>query len=215
MRAATLSLKLAAAREQLEGALIDHWRKHAASATEMNLARSDLDQSQKLADELHVARALINTLAEQRDLLRRKQAQFELLTPPAGTVFGAELLRLVGHYFKGAEICRVADARQLLLRIQVPEREIGDMHFGQPVRLNARAFPECSFYGTVSKIGNESEPDESQQATYRVELMVENEDGSLRSGMTTFVRIEFGRQMMGHILLHKFQQAVRPELWLL
>jgi multidrug resistance efflux pump len=219
-RAATLALELQAARERLTAALIEHRRKHTSTATDMHVARSDLgaerSQIEKLSGELRSMRALIGTLEERRDLLRRKHAQFELTTPRAGTVFGEDLLRLVGHYFqKGAEVCRVADTRQLLVRIQVPEREIGDVRVGHPVRLKTRSYPDHIFRGVVSKIGGESEQDQYNQATYRVELTIENSDGLLRPGMTAFARIDFGRQMIGRILLHKLKQALRPELWML
>jgi multidrug efflux pump subunit AcrA (membrane-fusion protein) len=219
-RASTLAFELAAARQRLEAALIEHRRKHASTATEVKVARSDLGaerlQIERLSSELRAMRSLINTLEERRDLLQRKQAQFELVTPRAGTVFGEDLPRMIGHYFqKGAEICRVADTRQLLLRIRVPEREIGDVRLGYPVRLKARSFPDQVFRGVVSKIGSESELDEHNQATYRVELTIDNSEGLLRPGMTAFARIDFGRQMVWRILLHKIKQALRPELWML
>jgi putative peptide zinc metalloprotease protein len=219
-RASTLAIELAAARERLDAALIEHRRKHTSTATEMGLARSDVGAEQlqiaKLGGELRALRHLMGTLESRRDLLQRKQQQFELATPRAGTVFGEELPRLIGQYFeKGVEICRVADTRQLLVRIQVPEREIGDVRVGHPVRLKARSYPDRIFRGVVSKIGGESELDQHQQATYRVELTIENGDGLLRPGMTAFARIDFGRQMIGRILLHKIKQALRPELWML
>ena len=89
---------------------------------------------------------LISTLTVRRDLLRGRLEQFELVTPRAGAVFGEELPRLVGQYFpKGAEICRVADTRRLLARIQASEREIGDVRVGHPVRLKVGAYPTMSF----------------------------------------------------------------------
>jgi multidrug resistance efflux pump len=137
----------------------------------MNLARSDADaeqlQIEKLSSELHARYSFISTLKARQDLLQSKRAQLELATPRAGTVFGEELPHRVGQYFeKGAEICRVADTRQLLLRIQVPEREIGDVRIGHPVRLKARSYPDRIFRGVVSRLGSESEPDEHKQATY-------------------------------------------------
>jgi hypothetical protein len=33
--------------------------------------------------------------------------------------------------------------------------------------------------------------------------------------MTAFARIDFGRRMIGRILLHKLRQALRPELWMI
>ena len=75
-------------------------------------------------------------------MLEQKRAQFELVTPLAGVVFGEELPRLVGQYFqKGVEVCRIADTRQLLLRIQVPEREIGDVQVGYSVPPQGARFP--------------------------------------------------------------------------
>jgi multidrug efflux pump subunit AcrA (membrane-fusion protein) len=151
-----------------------------------------------------------------RDLLRHRQAQCVLVTPRAGTVFGEELPRMVGQYFpKGAEVCRVAQTYQLLVRIQVPESEIGDVRVGDPVRLKVRAFSDRRFRGVVSKLGSEGEPDRNQRMTYRVELTMQNPDGLLRPGMTAFARIDFDRQMIGRILLHKLKQALRPELWML
>jgi hypothetical protein len=147
--------------------------------------------------------------------LQRKRAQFELTTARAGWVFGEELPRSIGQFFvKGAEICRVADTRQLLLRIQVPEREIADVRVGLPVRLKVRALPDQTFLGTVSKLGSESERDELQQPVWRVELTIENQAGLLRPGMTAFARVDYGRQPLGQVLAHKLRQGLRPELWL-
>jgi multidrug efflux pump subunit AcrA (membrane-fusion protein) len=103
----------------------------------------------------------------------------------------------------------------LLVRIQVPEHEIGDVGVGNPVRLKVRAYPDRIFQGVVSKIGAEGEPDQHQQVTYRVELTIENPDTLLRPGMGAFARIDFGRWMIGRILSHKIKRALRPELWML
>ena len=80
--------------------------------------------------------------------------------------------------------------------------------------VRTRAFAENTFYGKVSKIAAESERDENNQATYRVELTIENTGGALRPGMTAFARIDFGSRMNGSILAHKIKQVLRPELWL-
>jgi multidrug efflux pump subunit AcrA (membrane-fusion protein) len=219
-QASTLAIEVAAARDRLEAALIEHRRKRTSVATDMQVARSEVSaaalQAEKLSGELRSMRNVIRTLEDRRDLLLRKRAQFELITPRAGAVFGEDLPRSVGQHFqKGAEILRVADTRQMLVRIQVSEREIGDVRVKHPVRLKVRAYPDHTFIGTVSKIGAESEVDQNQQATYRVELMIENAEGLLRPGMTAYARIEFDRQSVGRILLHKIKQALRPELWLL
>jgi multidrug resistance efflux pump len=186
----------------------------------MNVARSDQSAERfeiaKLSGEIGGVRELIRTLESRRDLLARKRAQFELRATATGAIFGEDLPRQVGQYFqKGAEICRVADTRELLVRIRVSEREIGDVRPGHAVRLKTRSFPDRTFRGVVSKIGGESELDQYGQATYRVELTVENHEGLLRPGMTAFARIDFDRRMFGSILAHKIKQSLRPELWML
>lgn len=219
-RAATLAGSLDAARQRLNAALIEHRRLLTATAAEVRLAETDAGTErmtlEKLSGELHGLRELIASLESRRDLLLRKRGQFDLTTVRAGMVFGEELPRLTGQFFqKGAEICRVADTRQLLVRIQVPEREIGDIRVGHSVRLKARAFPDQTFRGTVTNIGGESETDSTGQTVYRVELTIENKEALLRPGMTAFARIDFDRQMIGRILLHKIKQTLRPELWML
>lgn len=204
-RAATLAEALAAARERLGAALIEHRRKQAGTTTEVNVARSDLSaermQIARLGGELAGMRELVATLESRRDLLLRKRSQLDLIATRGGTVFGEDLQRMVGQFFqKGQEICRIADTRQLLLRIQVPEREMGGVRVGNPVKLKTRAFPDRVFRGVVSKIGGESETDSYGQATYRVELTIENGDGSLRPGMTAFARIDFDRRLIAAIV---------------
>jgi hypothetical protein len=218
-RVATLAIEQTGMRERLEAALTVHRRQYTSTTTDMELAHSDLKaatlQINRLGGELQAMRNLAATLESRRDLLLRKRAQFELVTSHAGMVFGEDLPRSVGQFFqKGSEICRVADTHRLLLRVQVPEREIGDVNLGYRVRLRTRSFPDRTFQGAVSKIGGESERDQNNQATYRVELMIENSDGLLRPGMTAYARIEFGRQRVGRILIHNMNQALRPELWL-
>jgi multidrug resistance efflux pump len=220
MRAATLANTCAGARQRLQAALIEHRRKYTNTVTEVELAQSDLSAEQKeigkLRGELKTMRELIGTLAVRRGLLDRKNAQFKLVAPRSGVIFGEDLPKMLGQFFvKGTEICRIADTRQMLLRINVPEREIGDVRSGQAVRLKARSFPDHVFHGVVSRISGESETDQNGQASYRVELTIENADGLLRPGMTGFARIYFDRQMIGRIIWHKLKQSLRPELWML
>jgi multidrug resistance efflux pump len=219
-RASTAAMELAGAREHLEAALIEHGRKLTGLSTEVEMARSKAGTArleiEKLTSELSATRALLGALEHRHRLLEARRAQFVLTAPRTGTVFGEDLPRMVGQFFpKGAEICRIVNTRQLLLRIQVPERLIGDVRAGDPVRLRTRSFPGQVFRGVVSTIGGQSEPDQYEQATYRVELVIDNLDGLLRPGMTAFARIDFGRQMIGRILAHKLWQVLRPELWLL
>ena len=218
--ATTLAIAHEASLDRLDAALVEHRRRHKATTTDLYLAGSDVDaaalQVEKLGRELTSIRALMGSLEARRDLLERRRGQFLLVTPRAGNVFGEDLpLMLKRHFRKGEEICRIADTHLMLVRVQVSEREIGEVRLGRRVRLKTASFPDKTFYGTVSKIGSESEKEESRRSNYRVELTIENSDGSLRPGMTAFARIDSGRRRLGGWLLYKTRRALRPELWIL
>jgi len=173
-------------------------------------------QVASLGVQVGAAGRLRLSLEERLELLQRKRAQFALLAPVAGTVFGEDLPRMKGRYLsKGAEICRVAYTLELLARVQVPEQALGDVAVGNPVRLKTRSHPDRLFHAVVSRIGGESEPDADGRRSYRVELTVKNSDGLLRDGMTVFARVDYGTRPIAWLLAHKLRQALRPEIWML
>jgi hypothetical protein len=215
-----LASDLEASRERLNAALVEHRRRHDNTETELNVARTSLAagraQAANLNLQIEAARRLRAPLEERLALLERKRAQFALVAPVGGTLFGDDLPRMLGQYFsKGAEICRIAATQELLVRVQVPEQALGDVAMGQSVRVKTRAFPDRLFRGVVSRIGGESELDPNGQRSYRVELTIQNQDGLLRPGMTVFSRVDFGRHMVAWLAVHKLKQALRPEMWML
>jgi multidrug efflux pump subunit AcrA (membrane-fusion protein) len=158
---------------------------------------------------------LTETITATKRLLRAQLPAYAEAYAEVSEHIRMEAEEIQGRYFpKGSEICRVAETRQLLARIQMPEREIGDIRPGNPVRLKVRAHPSQVFRGSVAKIGSESELDSGGQVIYRVELIIENTDDLLRPGMTAFARVDFDRRMIGGILLYKLKQSLRPELWM-
>jgi putative peptide zinc metalloprotease protein len=219
-KASALAFDLAAARERLEAALIEHHRRRRSLETEMTVADSHLEagrtQAASLSHQVEASRRLSASLQDQLALLESKRAQFTLTSPVAGALFGEDLPRMRGQYFlKGAEICRIAYTQELLARVQVPEQALGDIGVGLRVRLKTRAYPDRLFHAVVSRIGGESELDANGQRSYRAELTVHNTEGLLRQGMTVFVRIDFGRYPIGWLVAHKLKQALRPEIWIL
>jgi len=219
-KSAALAFDLSAARERMNAALIEHNRRQASTETAVNVAASNLGagraQVSNLTSQLHATRRLHKSIEERLDVLEQKRMQFDLVAPLAGTLFGEELPRALGqHFSQGGEICRVADMRELLVRVLVAEQEVGDIATAQGVRVKTRAFPDRIFHGAVSRIGGDSELDSNGQRSFRVELTIQNENGLLRPGMTVFARIDFGRHTVAWLAVHKLKQALRPELWML
>jgi multidrug efflux pump subunit AcrA (membrane-fusion protein) len=219
-RAASLSSQLIAARDRLNAALIEHGRRRAKAQSEANVAGTNVAaaeaHSARLGRQIEAARKLHESLLATLSVLEQKRAQFTIPSPRVGTLFGEDLPGMLGKYFpKGAEICRVADTREVLVRIQVGEEALSDIRLGQNVRVKARSFPDRVFRGAVSKLGGEGEVGENGQRTYRLEFTIQNEEGLLKPGMTVFARADFGRRPIIWLLAHKLKQALRPEIWML
>lgn len=219
-RAASLSSRLVAARDRLNAAFIEHQRRRVKAQSEANVAATNVSaaeaQSAGLGRQIDATRTLRESLLATLSVLEQKRSQFIIPSPRAGTLFGEDLPGMLGKYFaKGAEICRVADIREVLVRIQVGEESLSDIRMGQNVRVKARSFPDRVFRGTVSKIGGEGEIGENGQRTYRLEFTIQNEEGLLKPGMTVFARADFGRRPVIWLLAHKLKQALRPEMWML
>jgi len=215
-----LAFDLAAARERLNAAFIEHRRRLESEQTEVNVADANLSvgraQINSLGMQSAAAARLRESLEDRLILLQRKRAQFVLAALVGGTVFGEDLSRMAGQFFpKGAEICRIADTGELLVRAQFPEQSIEDVAPGNSVRVKTRAFPDRVFGGVVTRIGSESELNQNGQRCYRVELTICNRDGLLRPGMTVFARVTFGRHVVAWLAVHKLKQALRPETWML
>ncbi len=218
-KANVIRLEIEAAHEKLQNAIVEHRRSVEKSSSDVRINQTELQSAQSsvanTSNDLQSTKRLLDSLRQREQVLLSKQTSTILTAPRAGFVLGENLLELNGKYLeKGGELCHIAETRQLRVRIQVPEKEIGDIKEGATVRLKARALPDQVFEGTVEKIGAEAEPDTNKQLTYRVEMLISNTDGSLKPGMTAFARIGFGRHSIGWIVLHKIKQALRPELWL-
>jgi putative peptide zinc metalloprotease protein len=218
-KANVIRLEIEAAREKLQNAIVEHRRSVEKSTSEVRINQTEVQSAQssvaKTSNELQSTKRLLESLRQREQVLVSKQTSTTLTAPRTGIVLGENLLELNGKYLeKGGEVCHIAETRQLRLRIQVPEKEIGDIKEGAMVRLKARALPDRTFEGKVEKIGTQAESDVNNQLTYRVEMLIANTDGALKPGMTAFARIGFGRHSGGWIILHKIKQVLRPELWL-
>src|SRR5437868_4973706 len=207
------------ARQALDSALIEHRRiatstetSSLVAQTEARAARSSFEA---LIASLRSNRQQIDALAQRRDMLQHERDGMNVAAPRAGVILGEDLHKMIGRrYGRGEEICRVGELQKFLLKIDVSEREIGDVQLERPVRFKLKTVPGRTFSGRVSKMDAEPITNQYGQRFYPVEVEVEGSDGLLRPGMTGFARISFGRQPIGMILAQKLWHTLRPELWL-
>jgi len=89
------------------------------------------------------------------------------------------------------EIALVVNQEQVRVRVDVPEQYTRQIYLGQPAFVAAEAFPGTAFQGKVYKIAPVIDPNTRTNA---IEIMVNNKEGKLKSGMFAHVRLVVGRK---------------------
>lgn len=94
----------------------------------------------------------------------------------------------------GTQILVVSDLSRMLVRADVDETDVVDMKLGQKVKITVDAFPDTSFAGTVTEIGNTAKRSSMStvegQTNFEVEVVFDQNVPEIRPGMTADVEIE-------------------------
>lgn len=134
------------------------------------------------------------------DLARLQLSYTEIRSPISGTVTQrldvvkvGNTVTPVGGVIESADssLFVVEDLDSLMLRVNVPERELAKLSVGQPAELSFDAVPGRSFAGQVALI---SPYIDAQTATFPVRIRVTETGGLLRPGMFARVAIVYERK---------------------
>jgi HlyD family secretion protein len=90
----------------------------------------------------------------------------------------------------GTVIMEVADLSQMLVVAQVDESDVGKMKVGQKATVHVDAFVDHEFTGVVDSIALAHSMTWSNTKYYRTEILLENTEEKLYSGLTAHVDIE-------------------------
>lgn len=96
----------------------------------------------------------------------------------------------------GTEILVVSDLSRMLVRADVDETDVVDMQLGQHTKIAVDAFPDTTFPGTVTEIGNTAKRSITStvdgQTNFEVKVVFDQNVPEVRPGMTADVEIETG-----------------------
>src|SRR5205823_1282853 len=96
----------------------------------------------------------------------------------------------------GAQIQVVADLCRMLVRAEVDETDVVDMKRGQKAKISVDAFPDTTFVGTVTEIGNTAKRSSIStvegQTNFEVKVVFDDNVPQVRPGMTADVDILTG-----------------------
>ena len=96
----------------------------------------------------------------------------------------------------GTQIMVVSDLSRMLVRAEVDETDVVDMKIGQKAKISVDAFPDTTFVGTVTEIGNTAKRSAISsvegQTNFEVKVVFDDNVPAVRPGMTADVDIETG-----------------------
>jgi RND family efflux transporter MFP subunit len=168
-------------REQVDLAKGDFERKERLFA-DGAVTRSALDQAKNRYLSLDSAYRTADARIAQ---LRERAAKTRVNAPLDGVV--AQMLVEPGEFVgPGAPLVVIEDTEEILVVVEVADRDVVRLRPLQVVEATSDAFPGRIFQGVVERVGAVANP---VTRGFEVEARIGNPDGELRSGMITTIRI--------------------------
>jgi multidrug efflux pump subunit AcrA (membrane-fusion protein) len=150
------------------------------------------------------------SVAEELALVRRKIEMLEVKSPLTGVVLAGDLRRDEGRPVQqGQVLFEVAPLEEMIVEVEVPDREISRVRAGMPVtfRLEAGGRRESR----IERVHPQSEPRDGRNA-FVCEAPLSN-DSDLRPGMRGRAKIESDRRPLAWILGHRLWEWIVTTLW--
>lgn len=166
-----------------------------SAEAQLALARSNVQRARSLArtaagtaanldkaeSEVRIAEATVEQL--------KAQIEKKLVAAPFAGVLGVRKVDVGAYLQPGAAIVTLQDLSVMLADFSVPQKELGRIAAGQPVRLTTDAWPGRVFEGRLTAIEPVVDP---KSGMVEVQASLPNPDGALRPGL--FATIEVVRQ---------------------
>ena len=159
------------------------------------IARSELDQ----AESDYLAKKA--SIGAQRASIAQAQANYKtavtnlgytkIIAPVDGTIISRDINvgQPVAASFQAPELFKIAqDLTKMQIEVNVSEADIGRVKEGQETEFNLDGYPDTTFKGIVTQVRLDSTTT-SNVVTYTVIVSVDNEDLTLKPGMTANVSI--------------------------
>ncbi len=176
--------------------------KAALSAAEINLNRATILRTQELEAAKAARDQAVAALAAAKARLKRAS----IVSPVSGVL--DEVLVEKGEYVApGVPVARVVDSSKVKAVVMVPERDVRLISVGKPAEVLVR-FDEGrrSFAGKVAYVSQLA--DRRTRAT-RVEILVDNAEKKLRSGLIAAVRLP--RRTLSNVIMVPLDAVVPLE----
>jgi len=163
--------------------------------------------------------------AMQAAVLSDEVSKLVLKSPLSGVVLTPRLRDRIGSYVSaGTDIAEVADTTQMRARVYIPEFEMRDVRPEAAVslRFDPRFAPRTATLGTAFPSATGIQAGLIHQQDYKglqepryyvAEIVLPNEDGSLRDGMAGTAKIMVRRRSLGGFILRGIWDFLGRKVW--
>ncbi len=125
------------------------------------------------------AEARMKAARSELELAQSNLAKTNLLAPSEGTL--AEVIIKSGDYVTPQDVvAKFISGGQTNFEVDVPEKDVNKLKTGLRVKINCDSYQNRDFYGTISEIAPTVK---ERTRTTTIKISVENNEGTLRSGM--------------------------------
>ncbi|MDJ0625516.1 MAG: efflux RND transporter periplasmic adaptor subunit [Candidatus Caenarcaniphilales bacterium] len=159
-------------------------------------AQANLQRLNATKQELFVNNAQLGEAKKQLEIYRKQKEELILKSPIDGTVLTLKTDLLLGQNFnKGDTIAVIGNLKKVSVTLQLPEEDRAFVKKEQEVTARIRAIPDEVFKGTVDEIApvtSETGEETSARRIWDINMVLKNNQGSLRPGMTGYAKIHTG-----------------------
>lgn len=194
LRKDELEVELEQVRAALQGARVEAAR-----------ARSQSDLA-----TFRARQATMNELFEREKFLLAELGRTELVSPTDGLVLTKDVeMRRGERLNRGESLLELADLSTMEIEVYVKEKDIDRVVVGRSARLKVHAYPARTFRGEITGVAPRAGPD----GTFRVTVLLSNEDAALRPGMTGRAHLDAPNRPILRTILEPVLQRLRIKFW--
>jgi multidrug efflux pump subunit AcrA (membrane-fusion protein) len=167
-----------------------------------------------------------NGLAAESEQQSKEASLLKVTSPVAGTVLTPRPKDRVGSYLpEGTTLITVANTEQLRARIYVSEYDMYKVRAGAPAKLQVEGVPAVwhSVATAIAPVSQASDLTAAQESTklkgllapqfYLVDLLVANEEGRLKPGMTGVARVYGKRTSIAGLGWESLRIVLGRKIW--
>ncbi len=107
----------------------------------------------------------------------------------------------------------VLDNSMIEVLVPVSDFDIDLIRINQEVKIKVRSYTSKVFSGKVVHIPRDAIIDTHDKASYKISVVVGNQNDQLRKGMTGYAKIEIGETTLYNLIVHRIASIIRVEFW--